>query len=385
MKVPRVPFNFWTWLIAVLITADVAALWIWATRPSRIYTDWLGLVGLPDEAPIRRLLAWARWESGPRTLSGCVYLFETGELFFGAVFILALILLLVTLLARRSDNPFWRQMSAPIRLARVVAVRYRVRTALAAIALLGLYLGWEIHGWRTWRMRSLYLQRAGSATAGENQNRAQLQSTQKQLAKLMETDFSQLSELSAPGFYRSKAAHAADRRANRDRLNREIAYFSARIDAYAERRTKSENAAANPWAPVEPDQPLPALEPDPLDVRFSRDYARALAACDELARTYPDLVDAHSSAAWLRATCPDARFRDGKLAVASAKRACELTDWRDIGELTVLAAACAEAGDFAQAVKWQQKVVGFATAPWYAQECRDRLALYMAGKPYRQK
>ncbi len=384
MRFPRVPFKSWTWLIPVMIAADLVALWIWATRPPRIYTDRLGLPGLPAEAPIRRLLAWARWQSGPRTLSGCVYLFEAAELFFGAVFILALILLLVTLLVRRSDNPIWRQMSAPIRLARVVAVRYRVRTALAAIALLGLYLGWEIHGWRTWRMRSLYLQRAGSASAGENQNRARLQSTQKQLAKLMETDLSLLSELSAPGFYRSKAAHAADRRANRDRLNREIANFSARIDAYAQRRTKFENAAANPWGPVEPDQPLPELEPDPFFERFSQDYARALAACDELARTYPDLVDAHSTAAWLRATCRDASFRDGKLAVAQAKRACELTDWRDIGQLSILAAACAEAGDFAEAVKWQQKVVGFATNPGYSQVCRDRLALYMAGKPYRQ-
>ncbi len=387
MRLPRVPSNSWAWLIPVLIAADLTALWIWATRPRLIYTNWLGLPGLLDEAPIRRLLAWARWESGPRTLSGCVYLFEAGELFFGTVFILALILLVMTLLARRSESPFWRQMCTPFSVARVVAVRYRVRTALAAIAILGLYLGWEIHGWRTWRMRNTYLQRAGSATVGENQNRSQLQSVQKRLAKLMETNESQLSELSPPnlGFYRSKAAHAADRRANRDRLNREIAYYSARIAAHAERRTKYENAAANPWAPVEPDQPVPELEPDPLYLESSRDYARALAACDHLAKTYPDLVEAHSTAARIHATCPDPSFRDGKLAVASAKRACELTDWRDFWELSVLAAACAEAGDFAQAVKWQQKAAGLTTDPRNSQFCRERLALYMAGMPYRQK
>ena len=389
VRLPRVPFHTLTWLIPVLIAADLAALWIWATRPTRIYTDWLGLPGIPDESPIRRLLAWAHWESGPRTLSGCVYLFEAGELFFGAVFILALIILVMTLLPRRPASPFWRRMSAPFSVARFVAVRYRVRTALVAIAILGLYLGWEIHGWRTWRMRSFYLQRADSASERENQTRAQLQSKQQELAKLMKTDDSQLSELSAPnlGFYRSKAAHAADRRANRDRLNREIAYFSARIAAYAERRTKYENAAANPWAPVDPDQPIPEpqLEPDPLYVRGSRDFARALAACDELATTYPDLVEAHSTAAWIYATCRDPGFRDGKLAVASAKRACELTDWRDFWELSVLAAACAEAGDFAQAVKWQQTAARLTTDPGNSRICRERLALYAARTPYREK
>ena len=72
-------------------------------------------------------------------------------------------------------------------------------------------------------------------------------------------------------------------------------------------------------------------------------------------------------------------------AVASAKRACDLTDWRDFGELTILAAACAEAGDFAEAVRWQQKAAELTTDPGNSRLCRERLALYMSGTPYRQK
>ena len=51
MRLPRVRFHSWTWLIPVLIAADLAALWIWATRPPRIYTDWLGLAGSPRRGP----------------------------------------------------------------------------------------------------------------------------------------------------------------------------------------------------------------------------------------------------------------------------------------------------------------------------------------------
>jgi tetratricopeptide (TPR) repeat protein len=84
----------------------------------------------------------------------------------------------------------------------------------------------------------------------------------------------------------------------------------------------------------------------------------------------------------MEATCPDAKYRDGKKAVDDGKRACELTAWRDAHALDTLAAAYAEAGDFQNAVKWQEKAVALYPASSKS-ELRSRLDLYKAHKPYR--
>jgi tetratricopeptide (TPR) repeat protein len=61
--------------------------------------------------------------------------------------------------------------------------------------------------------------------------------------------------------------------------------------------------------------------------------------------------------AWLRATCPDPSIRNGQLAVADAKKACELNIWLSPPHIDTLAAACAEAGDFDSAVRYQQEAI----------------------------
>ncbi len=358
VRLPRVAFNPWTWPIAVLIAADLAALWIWATRPWHIYSDWLGFVGSADEAPVARLLPWAHWQSGPRTLSGFLSLFEREELFTAGGLIFALVVsILMAIAPRRSDGATWRRLRSPLSVARSLRVRYRVRTALAAIAILGLYLGWEIHGWRTWRLRHVYLQLAAEAARRENQNRSRLDATRSQLASLMEVDLAQLHDLSVPaqGFYLPKAARVAGELAARDRLTRETNSLAAHAAAYAERRSKYERAAVNPWQTIEPDQPLPEPVREADYWLYLPDYERALEAYEDLTRIYPDFADPHCTLAWIRTSCPDARFRNGKLAVASATRACELTNWRDASALDRLAAASTEAGDVPAASKWRQK------------------------------
>jgi hypothetical protein len=85
----------------------------------------------------------------------------------------------------------------------------------------------------------------------------------------------------------------------------------------------------------------------------------------------------------LKATCPDGRYRDGKAAVEDARRAAELTGWKDPYGLSALAAAFAESGDFEEAVKWQVKALEDER---YRREvgtgAAKRLSLYRERKPY---
>jgi tetratricopeptide (TPR) repeat protein len=61
--------------------------------------------------------------------------------------------------------------------------------------------------------------------------------------------------------------------------------------------------------------------------------------------------------AWMLATSKDTRVRDGRRAVAIAKKACSLSDWKNAFSIDTLAAASATAGNFADAVKYQQLAI----------------------------
>jgi tetratricopeptide (TPR) repeat protein len=119
-----------------------------------------------------------------------------------------------------------------------------------------------------------------------------------------------------------------------------------------------------------------------LDDQGRRD--EALAHYAEALRLNPDTAIAHNNCAMIWATAPEAKYRDGRRAVASATRACELTDWKEPVFLDTLAAASAEAGDFAAAVKWQTRAIDLLADERRKNDFRARLKLYEARRPYRE-
>lgn len=88
--------------------------------------------------------------------------------------------------------------------------------------------------------------------------------------------------------------------------------------------------------------------------------------------------------AFLLATCPEGRVRDGKRAIELATKACEQTGWASGIFLEPLAAAYAEEGQFTEAVRYQLKAL---QDPQFASrdDSQQRLQLYQKKKPYRER
>ena len=78
-------------------------------------------------------------------------------------------------------------------------------------------------------------------------------------------------------------------------------------------------------------------------------------------RVDPHLADAYTSLAWLQATCPDARYRDGKKAFENANKAYQLDGGKDPNCIDNLAAAYAECHDFDHAQEWENKAIALCT------------------------
>ena len=86
-----------------------------------------------------------------------------------------------------------------------------------------------------------------------------------------------------------------------------------------------------------------------------------------------------NSVAWLMATCPEEKARNGKRAVELAKQALDL-EKNSANHMDTLAAAYAETGNFEEAVSWQERAVTLNNNDLY----HRRLELYRKKQPYRQ-
>jgi tetratricopeptide (TPR) repeat protein len=119
----------------------------------------------------------------------------------------------------------------------------------------------------------------------------------------------------------------------------------------------------------------------------TNNYAAAIGVYQDALKSNPDLVWARDDLAWLLATCPDARFRDGHRAVNLAEHACQLTHYEEPAPVRTLSAAYAEAGQFSNAVDSaslaEQLFAKQGNTP-QALTSMKMLSLFQAGQPYRE-
>lgn len=115
-------------------------------------------------------------------------------------------------------------------------------------------------------------------------------------------------------------------------------------------------------------------------------YDRAIADYDRAIRLKPEGDYAYQSLAWLLATAPDGRYRDGARAVRLAKRAVVL-DVNESYNHMALAAAYSEVGRFDDAVAAQERAMDMARAEGQTDEIAEfqkYLDFYRRGRPYRE-
>ncbi len=118
-----------------------------------------------------------------------------------------------------------------------------------------------------------------------------------------------------------------------------------------------------------------------------RRTSEAVAQYREALRLNPDLVSALNNLAWVLATSPDDRLRNGAEAARLAERACGLTHLSQPLFIGTLAAAYAECSRFPEAVTTAEKAERLAVAlgqPVVAAKNRQLLELYRAGKPFHE-
>lgn len=113
---------------------------------------------------------------------------------------------------------------------------------------------------------------------------------------------------------------------------------------------------------------------------YRGDYRAAAADLERCLGYRPTDAMLKNNLAWLLATCPDAAARSGRRALVLAQEACAGDGWKEPHSIDTLAAACAETGNFTDAVHYQQMAIDRATdKAGYL----ERMKLYQSKKPCR--
>ncbi|HXC35843.1 MAG TPA: tetratricopeptide repeat protein [Candidatus Acidoferrales bacterium] len=113
-------------------------------------------------------------------------------------------------------------------------------------------------------------------------------------------------------------------------------------------------------------------------------YRGGIEDCEKALALDTNSVWANNNLAWLLSIVPDAKLRNGKKALVYAKKACELTDWKEPIFIDTLAAAYAETGHYRKAVKLEKSIIGIMP-PEDRDEAQKALKLYQHHQPFREQ
>jgi Flp pilus assembly protein TadD len=95
-------------------------------------------------------------------------------------------------------------------------------------------------------------------------------------------------------------------------------------------------------------------------------------------------VEALNTLAWLLATSTDPALRDGRSAVRFAEKAVAKVGRKNWSLLDTLAAAYAEAGEFAKAANTQREAIDLSPDQKTKDDLTARLKLYESDTPFRE-
>jgi len=115
------------------------------------------------------------------------------------------------------------------------------------------------------------------------------------------------------------------------------------------------------------------------------DFAGALADYQRAVEMQPKSLEANDALAWILAVSPNENVRNGAKAVEYATAACKLSQWKSPEALDTLAAALAETGQFADAVKWEKISLGYLREKSALDDANHRLGLYELNFPFREE
>ena len=166
---------------------------------------------------------------------------------------------------------------------------------------------------------------------------------------------------------------------------RSATYYNTRGNIYAA-KSDYDRALSDYNVALGLDANLAAAWSNAGDARYRQgNYQKALENYGQAIRLEPNDALLESRRAWIWATAADGRIRDGKRAIASARRACELAHWQQWADIDTLAAAYAEAGDFANALKYAGQALDLAPSDDPQREqVAAHLKLFEDQKPVRE-